>query len=347
MTERVDVVVVGAGPAGLRAAQVLAEAGREVLVVERHAQIGPKTCAGGLTPKAVRELRALGLPDDVGVVNVPTVSFFNETPAVIEDQDARVRTVARATLGALQAEWTRRAGAEVRAGEEVRSIDLDARQVRVGERTVGYQHLIGADGSTSRVRRALGLPVARAYFAAEFNICGRHGRPLLVAFDSRRLASGYFWVFPHADYTSVGAGAPVSAVRPADLRSYLEDYVRRSGMTEVLPRFEGATIEVQHCGFHFRDNVHLVGDAAGVASAVTGEGIYAALVTGEEVARQILEPRYPAPKTRAWMRVKRAHDLLARMWLTRTVREASLGVLRAAVRVRWSRSLVTSFFLAG
>jgi flavin-dependent dehydrogenase len=45
--ETVEHLIVGAGPAGLRAGQVLADAGREVLVVEKHAEIGPKTCAGG------------------------------------------------------------------------------------------------------------------------------------------------------------------------------------------------------------------------------------------------------------------------------------------------------------
>ena len=41
--ESVEHLIVGGGPAGLRAAQVLAEAGREVLVLEKRAEIGPKT----------------------------------------------------------------------------------------------------------------------------------------------------------------------------------------------------------------------------------------------------------------------------------------------------------------
>jgi len=77
--ERVENLVIGAGPAGLRAAQVLAEAGREVLVLEKNRQVGPKTCAGGLTRKAVRELAALGLPADLGLESVGHVAFTGGT----------------------------------------------------------------------------------------------------------------------------------------------------------------------------------------------------------------------------------------------------------------------------
>ena len=80
--------------------------------------------------------------------------------------------------------------------------------------------------------------------------------------------------------------------------------------------FEGATIEVEYHGCHFPGGVHLAGDAAGVVSSLTAEGIYAAIVTGEEVARQVLEAGASAPKTRRWLRTKRRHDSLAR-WLAR------------------------------
>ncbi|HEX5387214.1 MAG TPA: FAD-dependent monooxygenase, partial [Gemmatimonadales bacterium] len=76
--ESVEHLVIGGGPAGLRAAEVLAEAGREVVVLERHAEIGPKTCAGGLTRKAVRELEPIGLERGVGLDRVGYVSFNHE-----------------------------------------------------------------------------------------------------------------------------------------------------------------------------------------------------------------------------------------------------------------------------
>jgi flavin-dependent dehydrogenase len=60
--ETVEHLIVGAGPAGLRAGQLLADDGREAVVAEKHAEIGPKTCVGGLPPKTVALLRVARRP---------------------------------------------------------------------------------------------------------------------------------------------------------------------------------------------------------------------------------------------------------------------------------------------
>lgn len=331
--EVVEHVILGAGPAGLRAAQVLAEAGREVLVLEKHTEIGPKTCAGGLTVKTMHELAPLGLPAGAARRWVGHVAFAGGPAVALDAETTVVYTIPRRELGCRQLAWTRAAGAEVRAGSPAGAIDLAARTVAVGGRTLRWRHLVGADGSDSAVRRALGLSSPREYFAAEYNVPGIQLEPLRVECDPGPLANGYFWVFPHAHYTSIGAVAPKHLVPPAALRRYLEGRLDRLGVRRDGVPFEGATLEVAYHGCHFPGDVHLAGDAAGVASALTAEGIYGAIVTGEEVARRILDPRAPAPKTASWLRTKRRHDQLAR-WLARPRPRAwTLGLLaRLAAR---------------
>lgn len=56
-----DVIVVGAGPAGSAAANHLARSGLDVLVLEKTSFPREKVCGDGLTPRAVRELDALGV----------------------------------------------------------------------------------------------------------------------------------------------------------------------------------------------------------------------------------------------------------------------------------------------
>lgn len=344
--ESVEHLIVGAGPAGLRAGQVLAEAGREVLVAEKRPQIGPKTCAGGLTAKAVALLRALGLPEDAGLARVGRVAFGTAEPVELDAELTVVVTLPRRELGRYQVAWTRAAGAEVRAGCAVRELDLATRTAVVDGRRLRWRHLIGADGSDSAVRRALGLPHARGCFAAEYNLPGVRLEPLRVECDPA-LGGGYFWVFPHEEYTSIGAVAMKHAVRPAEIRAYVDARISRLGLACHGAPFEGATLEVEFRGFHFPGDVHLAGDAAGVPSSLTAEGIYAALLTGEEVAREIVEPRYRSRKVARWLRVKRRHDRFAALLRRRRARALALPLLhRLSVWPPAGRPMA-EWFLAG
>jgi flavin-dependent dehydrogenase len=345
MTDLTECVVVGAGPAGLRAAEVLCEAGRDVVVLERNGAVGPKICAGGLTPRAYRALSALGSPGPGPLrAEVTHVSFRGEPVVPFEGDPAFVRTVSRRDLGQWQLARVVRAGADVRTDSPASRFDFPARTLRVGNKVIRYQHLIGADGSTSAVRRALGLPSPRAFFAGEFNVPGRLESPLHVAADAARLANGYWWVFPHADYTSLGAGAPKHLVAPAQLKLEIERHAAACGIGIDGVAFEGATLEVDHYGCHFPHGVHLVGDAAGLPSSLTGEGIYPALVSGEEVARSIIEPGRPSPAIRAWLQVKRVHESLSALSGRRRARNAILAICatlaRPSVTRRWLGALL-------
>jgi geranylgeranyl reductase len=345
--ESIEAVVIGAGPAGLRAAQVLAEAGREVVVLEKNAEIGPKTCAGGLTLKTVRELAMLARPDHEGKFGLPLlthVSFRGEPLVPLDPEIAMVHTISRRGLGEWQAGITERAGAELRTGVAANRLDFSARTLVAGGRTIRYRHLIGADGTASAVRRALGLTGGRDFFAGEFNIPGLRRECLYAACAGRELAGGYFWVFPHADYTSVGAMVHKGCVPPARVRPYLERRMAELGIEPGDTPYEGATIGTDYFGVEFQGSVYLAGDAAGTASALSGEGIYGALISGEAVALSILEPGYPRPKLRSWLRSKGVQDATSRLWQRALPRRASflaLSILcRGAMTRRWISELL-------
>lgn len=345
--EDVEHLIVGAGPAGLRAAQVLAEAGREVLVLEKRPDIGPKTCAGGLTLKTMNRLERLGLPRDVPLRSVGHVAFTGHRAVALDQKLTVVYTLPRRQLGQYQLTWCRNAGAEVCAGVAVREIDVAGRTVGCDGRRIRWHHLIGADGADSGVRRALGLPSPREYFAAEYNIPAMRLEPLRVECDPGALRNGYFWVFPHTAYTSIGAVAPKHLVPPSTLRRYLDGRLAALGVSSAGAPFEGATLEVEFRGFHFPGQVHLAGDAAGVPSSLTAEGIYAALITGEDVARSILDPSYPIPDTSSWLRAKRRHDRLARFMSSRMGRAMAFPILAGLAWLPPVRRPMAEWFLGG
>lgn len=343
----VDILIVGAGPAGLRAAEILAAAGREVLVLERHAEVGPKTCGGGLSIHSSREVEAMSFPAEVGRRQGAAVSFIGEEPVALEDDQAVVRTVARRVLGQFMLDRAIRAGAVVRTEAPASELDLATHTLSVHRTTCRYRTLIGADGSNSIVRRALGLPTPRELFAGEFNIPGLRRDDLLVAADGAALGSGYFWIFPHADYTSIGAVAPKHLIRPDTIRPYVEACCRELGIALGATPFEGATIEIAPVPLRPAEDVYLVGDAAGLASGLTAEGIFPALISGEAAAWRILEPGAPAPKLEAWLRTKRRHDILMRLGHWRLPRAALLGALAWTLRASAGRRLVTRVLVGG
>jgi geranylgeranyl reductase len=71
-------------------------------------------------------------------------------------------------------------------------------------------------------------------------------------------------------------------------------------------RPQAGLINYDYAGWRF-GNIMLVGDAAGLASGLTGEGMYPAIVSGEAAARSILEPGYQAGDLRMLIRKQQIH----------------------------------------
>ncbi len=103
-----DVIIVGAGPAGLTAAYYLAKAGKKTLIVERRLGIGGGIIAGGmLLPAVIVEPRALSVLDDLKVPYEEIDNAYYVDP---------VRFVVNAAHSALEA------GAEIRVGVYVEDV---------------------------------------------------------------------------------------------------------------------------------------------------------------------------------------------------------------------------------
>ena len=130
------------------------------------------------------------------------------------------------------------------------------------------------------------------------------------------------------------------------LHAILDQRMQGLGLERSSVRFEGACIEVDYSGVEAAPCVYLVGDAAGLASPLTAEGIYPALVSGEEVARRILEPGHPMPRLHSWLRIKRRHHRLATLLAPLPLRRLFLALLSAAGASRLTRGAVADLFIS-
>src|SRR5690242_15732201 len=176
---RVDALVVGAGPAGASAAYWLARRGHRVLVVDKKRFPREKTCGDGLTPRAVYQLQAMGLADQLdgfqryeglrSMAHGVTLELRWPSHPDFPDYGYVVR---RRDLDEMVAERAVKAGATLWAATEavaplvergvVRGAQLKAKQEGTA-RSVRARFVVVADGANSRFGRSLGTARDRTY----------------------------------------------------------------------------------------------------------------------------------------------------------------------------------------
>lgn len=286
-----DVIIVGAGPGGLACAEVTASAGLTTLVLERKLTPGKKVCAGGITwnglmKKAPQHISEKKFPDQHIFTRHQKICVSSPTPIIA--------TVNRQKLGQHMTQKAQNGGAEIRLGCQVISIESD--RIRYLDKTtqkhqqVMFRYLVGADGSSSFVRRYLEIPVKEIGIGINYWLPA-DCREMQWHLDSSLFGSGYGWVFPHSDTVSVGAYVDSRVMKANQLKENLLHWGEKNSYPLSGLKGEAERINFDYRGHSF-NNIFLVGDAAGLASGLTGEGIYPAIISGEAVARSIVNPLF-------------------------------------------------------
>jgi geranylgeranyl reductase family protein len=310
MAEHVDVVVVGAGPAGTAAAITAVARGLNVICVDKAHFPRDKTCGDGLTANALRLLEQLGVADVDLLATQP--AFVRETVLVspsgrrvhlpLATDGAHAAVVSRRRLDAALVAVARRRGVDVREGCAVEELKQDSHgvQLTLGDGSVlDTRFVIAADGQWSTIRRAVAPDAPRdlgEWHAVRQYFDGVDDERLWVLFE-RDLLPGYAWVFPLPDgRANVGYGVLRSDGRSGrELKDLWPDLLARPIMREVLgpnarpaeavhawpipTRYEPSRLSY--------GRVRFAGDAAGVVDPMTGEGIAQALETGMLAAESI------------------------------------------------------------
>ncbi len=327
-----DVLVVGAGPAGVAAGIEARRLGLHVLVVDKAGFPRDKTCGDGLTTGALRLLDALG----VDVRTLPSYAPITETVLVsptgrevvvpLPVDGAYAGVVPRVELDAALVDHARAQGVELREHAAVTALEDDGRDYRAtlaDGSVVTARLLIAADGHYSPTRKLLdgadddrtdvGPARRTSWHAFRQYFTGVDDRRLWVLFEEDFLP-GYAWVFPVGDgRANVGFGvlrdrhadAPSGKALAAQWRTLADrPHLRRALGPDAQP--EGTVrawpIPAAYDGGRLTHGRALfVGDAADVVDPMTGEGIAQALETGALAARAIVaSPLDPPAATRRY-----------------------------------------------
>lgn len=306
-----EVIIVGAGPGGLGCGRILAEAGVRVLIIERKRKIGPKVCGGGVTWDGLINR----VPEELIEKSFRKQYIFSDRQQItVVEKNPIVATISRGALGKFMTEQACDAGAEV--WTETRAAAIEPSRLTVVRKNgrsekIGYNHLVGADGSSSAVRKFIMLPVRKVGLGINYQLPVQAER-MEWHLNSRLFGTGYGWIFPHRDTVSIGVYGERGAISPQTLKRHLIDWARSRGFGLNHAHGGAALINYDFRGIRF-DNVWLVGDAAGLASGLTGEGIYPAIVSGETVARLIIDQTYETDKLKHIIKKQRQHHLVLRL----------------------------------
>lgn len=295
-----DVVVVGAGPAGLTVAGDLARAGRSVILLERRSTVNPASRAFAVMPRTLELFDARGLAEDLVASGhrAPGVTVFAGARVDLTHLDTPYRFVLitpQSNVDAALAHYATTHGADVRRGVEVVALRQDADGVTLTARPTGggppvdwhARYAVGADGAHSSVRTLIGVEfpgktLMSSIVLADVKLAnGPTGSGLTVG--STRNVFGFLAPYGRHDADGSWYRAMVwdrhrqapDSVPPSD-----------SEITDALTRAVDSDLRLLDVGWRSRfhcderqvaryrhGRVFLVGDAAHVHSPMGGQGM--------------------------------------------------------------------------
>lgn len=290
-----DVIVVGAGPAGVAAAIDLARGGAAVVLVEKDVFPRAKPCAGGVSIDALRRLRYDIAPVTREAVTAIQLSRKCADPVVLSAGRTLIAMTRRAELDAFGLDAALAAGCRLVTVADAPALAQEATGVvlRYPGLTLRGRYLVAADGAGSVLRRLVfGEKPGVQAIALEANVDAGDVRTLAgvrTRVDFGMVKGGYAWVFPKGDHFNVGLYTHDSRRSSRIGRQHLREYASAVLGTDRIADIHGFPIATACAGPRMaKGRVLFVGDAAFASNAISGEGIHGAILTGQLAAASIL-----------------------------------------------------------
>jgi geranylgeranyl reductase family protein len=322
INEEFDVLIVGAGPAGSFAAERLARGGARVALFDGRPAGEAKACGGGVTSKALKAWPFLLEAGGRAVTEVEMVSPGGDGVRLKLAEPFAVYS--RCAFDSYLLGRAERAGARVFDCRVNASVKKDEEgfwvvRARGGESWRG-RVLVAADGANSAIARRLAGPLSNSDMEVAFGyrtpLDEADEAPTVIAFLPGW--AGYAWAFPRLDHISFGIATAQDAFEHKALDQMLWDFMvnyyrereqegasspgrglalegegeveerLRAVAERYAARIPGLAPETLDARRAAGDDWALLGDAAGFADPVTGEGIYYALRSAELFAESYL-----------------------------------------------------------
>ncbi|MDX1813415.1 MAG: geranylgeranyl reductase family protein [Candidatus Bathyarchaeia archaeon] len=304
-----DVIIVGGGPAGSTSGYILSKAGLKVIIVDKARFPRQKLCAGLLTQKTSRLICSL-FSETIDsllkseVINFESnyfeVFFRNRCIAKVHHNSMPFYCVDRSVYDNFFLQKAKEEGAEILEGETAVTADYRKNEVvTLSGKTLRSKHIIGADGVYSRVRKEVfferqNSDLWQRDLATAFEVFVEREKVRNADCYSRIFYGyvkwGYAWLFPNKDRVKIGLGG-LNAKNGKFLLNSFRKFLLSLGLSNYSEtRVQGHAVPYGNFLKNpVRESTLLVGDAAGFADPLFGEGIYYAHKSAQLASLAIIQ----------------------------------------------------------
>ena len=286
----VDVLIIGGGPAGSSLGYIIQKAGYKCCIVDKAIFPRNKLCGGLLTKKA-HNLIAEIFGDTLFPCERTSknVSLFLGTQKLSNIQtDSDFYLISRINFDYYFIEKYIKANGILFEGCKVKSLSIDTNHAMLSSgEEIEFTVLIGADGANSQVRKCIDVNYRPNAMCLEFDSPSCDVTDEIQVYFSA-IRSGYGWCFPKEDRYTVGVGGLITTNK--DIKKSFEAFNKSTGKSAEKAKILGALIPFgKFVKIPCKNNIILIGDAAGLVDPITGEGLYFAFLSAKYASEAVID----------------------------------------------------------
>lgn len=294
-----DVAIIGSGPSGASTAFYLGKHGISTVIIEKESLPRYKTCGGGFVNRGRKNM-----PFDISEIIerefFSVESNFNNDVnlSYTSHKDTPIITmIMRDSFDHLIVEKAKEFGVTLLENHKLLSIDsIENKSIlTTSQGQISTYFVIAADGVLSPAAKMAGWKndtrklIPALEYEVEVSLENFERLSKNVRFDIDAVPYGYAWCFPKKNHLSLGVLTTKKG--KINLKEYYQKYLRTLGIQEIIKEdAHGFQIPIapRTDGF-VKNNVFLIGDAAGFAEPITAEGISNAILSGTYIAEALIE----------------------------------------------------------
>lgn len=283
--EQYDTIIIGAGLAGCCLGKLLLEKNQKVLIFEkRDINNKSKLCGGIITGKSFKILKKIygNIINDLPFTKLEEFIVKNNK-STLNIKGEILYTIFREDLDNFLLEQFNENGGKIIDKTSYEKIDFQNNILYANGKKYKYKNLVGADGVFSQVRFDLINKQQRKNFALEIYFPKEEKQLQIDFFNNFK---GYAWIIPNKKNTILGIG---DVSRNTDIKKIL---INHFTLNDKNSRLKGAFLPSGNDILLQKKNIYFIGDAAGLISPITGEGIYYSLISAFKLSNNIHNNNY-------------------------------------------------------